>query len=283
MISDIRIATVVCRCPLGRVKRNLKRTRYWTLRARNKGAALVCFPELNLTGYSNREEIVGHAISANGSEVDALVRLATDQRIALLVGFAEKNDAGAIYASHMLITPQGRTAVYRKLHLAPPETEHFSPGEVLPVFRWSGIRFGIQLCYDAHFPDLSTQMAEAQADVIFIPHASPRGQAADKHQSWMRHLPARAFDNGLFVVACNQTGDNENGLIFPGNAVVFSPSGEIIESRLSGDSGMIVTDLTADRIAHVHNHRMRYFFPNRRPGIYRRKPILNDLNDQDPY
>jgi predicted amidohydrolase len=109
-----------------------------------------------------------------------------------------------------------------------------------------GIRFGIQLCYDAHFPELSTRMAETDADVIFMPHASPRGQAADKHQSWMRHLPARAFDNGLFVVACNQTGDNENGLVFPGNAVVFSPSGEIMQTRLTGNSGMIMADLTAE-------------------------------------
>ena len=177
----------------------------------------------------------------------------------------------------MAITPEGRTGVYRKLHLAPPEADNFSPGETLPVFHGSGIRFGIQLCYDAHFPELSTQMAEADADVIFMPHASPRGRAADKHQSWMRHLPARAFDNGLFVVACNQTGDNENGLVFPGNAVVISPSGEVIETRLSGNSGMLVADLTTDQIRHVRSHRMRYFFPNRRPGIYRQKPIINKL------
>jgi len=277
MMKDIRIAAVVCRCPVGQVERNLERTRYWTLQAREKGATVVCFPEFNLTGYSNRAEIAEHAISAHGSKVDALVRLAVDHQIALLVGFAEKDQGGTLYASHMVITPEGRTGVYRKLHLAPPEAEHFSPGKALPVFHWSGIRFGIQLCYDAHFPELSTRMAETDADVIFIPHASPRGQAADKHQSWMRHLPARAFDNALFVVACNQTGDNENGLRFPGNAVVFSPSGEIIETRLSGDSGILVADLTADQIHHVRSHRMRYFFPNRRPGLYRRKPIINKL------
>jgi N-carbamoylputrescine amidase len=68
-------------------------------------------------------------------------------------------------------------------------------------------------------------------------------------------------------------------LVFPGNAVIFSPSGEIIETRLSGNSGMLVADLKADRIRHVRNHRMRYFFPNRRPGLYLRKPILTDLDE----
>ena len=266
-MKDIRIAAVVCRCPLGQVKHNLERTRYWTLRARKKGAALICFPELNLTGYSNREEITNHAISTHGPEIDGLVRLSVDQQVALLVGFAEKAQDGRIFAS------------YRKLHLAPPEADQFSPGETLPVFHWSGVRFGIQLCYDAHFPELSTRMAETDADMIFMPHASPRGQAMDKHQSWMRHLPARAFDNGLFVVACNQIGNNENGLVFPGNAVAFSPSGAIIETRLSGDSGMMVADLTADQLRHVRSHRMRYFLPNRRPGIYSQAPMITDLDE----
>jgi predicted amidohydrolase len=72
-MKDIRIAAVVCRCPVGQVKRNLARTRYWTLRARKKGAAWSAFPEFNLTGYSNREEIADHAISAHGSEIDALI------------------------------------------------------------------------------------------------------------------------------------------------------------------------------------------------------------------
>jgi predicted amidohydrolase len=277
MINDLRIAAVVCRCPVGQVKHNLERTRYWTLQAKKQAAALVCFPEMNLTGYSNRDEIKTQAISADGREIDTLLHLAADLQIVLLVGFAEKADEGAIYASHMVITPQGRTTLYRKIHLAPPETDHFRPGETLPIFHWSGVRFGIQLCYDAHFPELSTIMAEAHADAIFIPHASPRGQAAAKHQSWMRHLPARAFDNGLFVVACNQTGDNQNGLVFPGNSVVFSPSGEIISTRLSGKSGILVADLKADQIRHVRSHRMRYFLPNRRPELYRRQTVLTDL------
>ena len=277
MINDIRIAAVVCRCPVGQLKHNLERTRFWTIQAKKQAAALVCFPEMNLTGYSHRDEIKTQAISAHGREIGTLANLAADLQIALLVGFAEQADDGAIYASHMAITPQGRTGLYRKIHLAPPETDHFSPGETLPMFHWAGLRFGIQLCYDAHFPELSTIMAEAQADAIFIPHASPRGQAATKHQSWMRHLPARAFDNGLFVVACNQTGDNQNGLVFPGNAVVFSPSGEIINTRLSGKSGMLIADLKAEQVRHVRSHRMRYFLPNRRPELYQRPAVLTDL------
>ena len=280
MKGDFRIAAVVCRCPVGQLVGNLDRTRHWASRAKQSGAAIVCFPEMSLTGYSNRKEIVEHAIDVEGPEVDSLRRLAVDEGICLLVGFAEKARNKRVYASHLVIAPNGRTGIYRKLHLAPPEMEHFIPGESLPVFDWAGLRFGIQLCYDAHFPEIATRMAEAGADVIFIPHASPRGVAEDKHQSWMRHLPARAFDNGLFVVACNQTGENENGLTFPGNAVVFSPSGEIIATHLSGASGLLIADLTADRLHHVRSHRMRYFFPNRRPWLYRQETVINELDNR---
>jgi len=224
-------------------------------------------------------DIADQAIRADGPETGALIELAEDLGLVLLVGFAEKDTKGRLFATHMVVTPNDRTGLYRKVHLAPPEKDCFTPGNHVPVFQWSGIRFGIQLCYDAHFPELTTRMAKARADMIFIPHASPRGLASDKHQSWMRHLPARAFDNGLFIIACNQCGDNENGLTFPGNAVVFSPSGEIVDARLSGDSGMLIVDLAADRIDHVRNHRMRYFFPNRRPGLYRKKPQLMDLDE----
>lgn len=284
--ATVRIAAVICRCPVGSITHNLARTRYWTLEARRRGAELVCFPEMNLTGYGNHADMVRHAIHADGEEIAALVRLAREQEISLLVGFAEKAAGDRVYASHMVITPQGRTGCYRKLHLAPPETGRFLPGDRLPVFQSSGLRFGIQLCYDAHFPELSTCMAASDVDAIFIPHASPRGQAAVKHQSWMRHLPARAFDNGVYVVACNQTGDNDNGLVFPGNGVVLSPSGEIVDTRLSGRSGVLMADLTDARIQHVRSHRMRYFFPHRRPDLYRRPAVLTDLArpqpDEDP-
>jgi predicted amidohydrolase len=278
MRQPIRIASVVCRCPVGEAGHNLARTRHWVLAARQKGATLVCFPEMNLTGYSNRPDIRDHAIDARGPEIDELAGLSADQDMALLVGFAEKTPDGRLYASHLVITPDGRKGLYRKLHLAPPETDYFSAGAHVPVFTWNGLRFGIQLCYDAHFPELSTIMAQARADVIFFPHASPRGQAAVKHQSWMRHLPARAFDNGLFVAACNQTGDNGNGLHFPGNAVVLSPSGEIIDTFLTGRSGLLVADLDPERLAHVRSHRMRYFFPNRRPALYQQDITEENLD-----
>jgi N-carbamoylputrescine amidase len=74
----------------------------------------------------------------------------------------------------------------------------------------------------------------------------------------MRHLTARAFDNGLFIVACNQTGNNQKGLQFPGVAVIIGPDGEVISKKVSDEEGILIADLNADDLAKVRNHRMRY-------------------------
>jgi N-carbamoylputrescine amidase len=173
-----------------------------------------------------------------------------------------------VYASHLVVTPRGVAGIYRKIHIAPPETDVFSAGDTIALFEIKGVKLGIQLCYDVHFPELSTRMATDGADVIFMPHASPRGTPAEKFNSWMRHLPARAFDNGLYVVACNQTGNNQSSLNFPGLSVILDPAGRIIKKNTGGREDMIVADLKADELEKVRGHRMRYFLPNRRPELY---------------
>ena len=84
----------------------------------------------------------------------------------------------------------------------------------------------------------------------------------------MSHLTARAYDNGLFFVACNQAGENKKGLNFPGIALVIGPSGNVIDKDLSGKENMIVVDLKASDLAKVRNHKMRYFLPNKRSDIF---------------
>ena len=185
-----------------------------------------------------------------------------------LAGLAEVDAQRRIYATHLSLLPDGTVGVYRKPHLAPPEQDIFSPGHEVPLFHFRGVRYGIQLCYDAHFPELTTRMAMNGADVIFIPHASPRGRASQKHASWLRHLPARAYDNSVFIVACNQVGENSLGLRFPGNAVAIDPSGNIIDTLLDGEEGVLQVDLRGADLYNVRGHRMRYFLPNRRPEIY---------------
>lgn len=268
-MRDIRIAAITCDAPIGEIDGNLETTIGWTLKANAAGADIVCFPELNITGYCNRAEIADIAQPVPGRISNRLSRLAKDENIVILAGMAEKNSDGAPFASHCVFTPGGQIRIYRKVHTAPPEKATYTPGNTIPVFNINGVTFGIQLCYDAHFPELSAAMTEQGAEILFMPHASPRGNAEEKHDSWMRHLTARAFDNSVFVVACNQIGDNCNGLSFPGNAMVIGPSGELLDKDISPQASMLLAELRATDLDAVRNHPMRHFFPHRRPELYK--------------
>ena len=267
-MKDIRIAAVIFNSAVGQVRHNLARMLPWIKKAKKEGADLICFPELNVTGYSTKPEIQGCAESIPGPVSECLVQMAHENQIVILAGMVEKDEKGRIFASHLVVTPKNVSGIYRKTHIAPPERDIFTPGNSVPLFEVQAVKFGIQLCYDAHFPELSTRMAVEGADIIFIPHASPRGTPTEKFNSWMRHLTARAFDNSAFIVACNQVGENQNGLYFPGVAVIIDPSGEIIEKNIGDKDGMIIADLKADALEAVRGHRMRYFLPNRRPELY---------------
>ena len=267
-MKDIRIAVVVSNSTVNKISNNLNGMVKWIKSSKKQGADIICFPEMNISGYSNHQDINLAAEPVPGPASRYLLNLAQCEKIVILAGMVERDEKGRIFASHLVVKPDGFVGVYRKLHISPPERTVFSPGNKIPMFDANGVKFGIQLCYDAHFPELSTRMAIKGADLIFIPHASPRGTPEEKYRSWMRHLPARAFDNSLFIIACNQTGENEKGLSFPGIAVVIGPSGEVINKDLSGEEGMILANLKAEELNRVRSHRMRYFLPNRRPELY---------------
>jgi predicted amidohydrolase len=266
-MMSVRIAAVVFNSPRGAARANLDRMEGWVAGAREKGAAIVCFPELNITGYGIDPGVKQDAEPVPGRLTERLGAMATRHGLVILAGLAEQAGDGRTCASHLAVAPTGRLGRYRKLHIAPPEQPVFSAGETVPIFEACGIRFGIQLCYDSHFPELSARMALDGADVIFMPHASPRGTPEEKRASWMRHLPARAFDNGVFIVACNQTGANGGGLTFPGLAMVIGPDGRVITEITAGTEGLLIADLTSEGLAAVRQHPMRYFLPHRRSDL----------------
>jgi predicted amidohydrolase len=267
-MKSVRIAAVIFNSPLGQTLVNLGRMEAWVAAARKEGAAIVCFPELNVTGYGTGPETAECAEAIPGRITERLTAMAARHDTVILAGMAEESGDGRIHTSHIAVSAAGVCGVYRKLHAAPPEKKIFTPGSQVPLFDAAGVRFGIQLCYDAHFPELSTAMALQGAEVIFMPHASPRGTPPEKTSSWMRHLPARAFDNAVFVVACNQTGENGTGLNFPGVAIAIGPDGRTLAAAGGGREDLLIADLKSDALAAVRGNRMRYFLPNRRPEIY---------------
>ncbi len=267
-VKDLRIAAVCMRSEPGNIRRNLERSEFYVSEASRMGADLVCFPEFSITGY-----ILGNpaGLYDNLSLETVLHRIgdmARVERLVVVAGIIEWDGHQAPYISQIVASPDGLLGLYRKTHLSPPEMVTYGAGQEIPVFVWGGLTFGVQLCYEAHFPEISRVMALKGAELIVLPHASPRGAPEAKMKSWLRHLPSRAFDNGLFVVACNQVGETADGLAFPGVILALGPSGRIINSYCGSKEKMILVDFKAKELETVRNHRMRYFLPNRRPELY---------------
>jgi len=184
-MEDIRIAAVIFNSAVCQVQRNLERMLPWIQKAARQGADLVCFPELNVTGYTTDAVIRDCAEPIPGPISRRIAQMAADEKIVVLAGLAERDEKGRIFASHLKASPRGDSGVYRKLYISPPEQSLFSAGRTIPLFDANGVKFGVQLCYDAHFPELSARMAVKGADIIFIPHSSPRGTPWEKLDSWM--------------------------------------------------------------------------------------------------
>lgn len=267
-MKDLRIALAICRSSVGKTEENLDRMEKWVQRAKRRDARIICFPELSITGYTSRKVIRRVAEPISGRAARRVAAWAEQWKMAILAGMAERDAAGGVFASHILFRPDGSLGVYRKIHVAPPEKGVFLPGDDIPVFRACGVTIGIQLCYDAHFPELTTCMAEKGADIVFIPHASPRGAPEEKRASWMRHLPARAYDNSLFVAACNQSGTNDAGLDFPGIALVIGPTGRPLSVKRCRGEGLLIIDLERKALSDVRKNRMHYFLPHRRKDLF---------------
>ena len=94
-----------------------------------------------------------------GPCIEALSRLAQETGIHLVTGFAEE-EMGRYYNSAVLLTPEGRRFLYRKMHLFAEEKYFFSPGDLgFPVFTIQGVRVALLLCFDQMFHERSPAVA----------------------------------------------------------------------------------------------------------------------------
>ena len=267
-MDDVRVAAVCMNAAVGEVEKNLDRIGSFVFEASERRAEIVCFPELSVTGYTLMRPVEVYKTLAQEKAIERLVRMAQEAHLVLIAGLIEVSAGVKPYITQVVAGPEGLIGLYRKTHLSPAEKEVYQAGQDIEVFNWGNTTFGVELCYEAHFPEISTTLALMGADILFLPHASPRGDPKGKLQSWLRHLPGRAFDNGVFVVACNPAGSSIEGFSFPGVALVLGPDGQIMAKYTGNEEKILFMALKAARLQAVRQHRMKYFIPQRRPELY---------------
>ena len=83
-MKDLKVAVVCMRSEFGRIEKNMKRMETFVQMAAFKGARMICFPELSITGYSVRENLRQYNESIFLSDLNQMITYGTRDRLCVL-------------------------------------------------------------------------------------------------------------------------------------------------------------------------------------------------------
>lgn len=213
--------------------------------AAGNGARIICFPELCTTIYfcfDRDPRFFELAEPVSGPSVDRMRRVAEETRTALVYPLYE-NDGGTLYNTAVMIGPDGEIiGRYRKMSIPqilrtvkPGETPaderfYFTPGNLgFPVFDTPfGVRVGILICYDRHFPEAARILGLKGAHLVLVPTATYREWI---REVWEIELRAHAIANQYYVGGVNKVGRDVGGppdRHYFGTALFIDPRGNVM-------------------------------------------------------
>ncbi|MDT8903586.1 nitrilase-related carbon-nitrogen hydrolase [Anaeroselena agilis] len=270
MAATLRVGAVACPATVNAVEDNFAAAAVWAARAAGEKIDLLLFPELSLTGYATAGPPAA-PLSAGHPACRRMGGLAAEFGLVLAAGLAWEEE-GAKYLAHGLWLPDGAFHLYKKTHLGQRERNEYAAGDRLPVFPLPGVTVGIQLCLEQHFPEIAQTLVLKGAQIILCPHATPRLGPDERRESWHISLRARAYDNCVYVLAANQVGDNGQGTVYHGGALLVSPAGKVLAEDFSGKPAMITGEIDLDQVIDVRTTPQgmcrRFYALERRPDLY---------------
>lgn len=161
------------------------------------------------------------------------------------------------------------------------------------IFEIHGWKCGILICYDNNIVENVRATTLLGADVIFMPHvtmctpstrpgagfvkpelwkkrhADPTSLRTEfdglKGRAWlMKWLPARAYDNAIYVVFSNPIGMDDDQLK-NGCSMILDPFGDILAECRKLDEDVVAALLTKEKLHQAGGYRYR---KARRPDLY---------------
>lgn len=298
MIKNMKIATAQFENRSGDKAYNLSVIEKLSAEAASQGAKAVAFHECSITGYTfarklSREQMLSLAEPIPGGEsILKLQEISAKHNIAVLAGLFEKDRDGNLFKAYVCVDKTGVVAKYRKLHAF--INPFLSQGNEYCVFDLYGWKCGILICYDNNVIENVRATALLGADIIFMPHVtmctpSPRPGAGFvdpqlwynrendptslrlefdgmKGRQWlMKWLPARAYDNAVYVVFANPIGMDDDQLK-NGCSMVIDPYGDVIAECRKLDNDVVTATIVPEKLQLAGGYRYRNA---RRPELYR--------------
>lgn len=227
----------------------------------NRTSDLIVFPELILHGHPSLERPEGllyrkvkQYYMTLKDRSDDLFQYIRDMGARVIIGELRGKPAGFYNAATYV--DKKSTDSYLKTHIH--WTEKFMPGNRINVFKSSFGNIGINICFDAAFPEVWRVAALQGARVIVNVSAVPRTFPVD--YMWLR-MKGAALDNQVYVIYANRPGD-----YFSGHSAVFSPRGDTVASAKEKDE-ILKADIDLDDVKTWRKDERIY--KSRRPRLYR--------------
>jgi N-carbamoylputrescine amidase len=255
------------------ISENLARAVAKIEEAANRGAQIICLPELFRSQYFCQREdptVFDLAETVSGPTTTALADIARAKRITILASVFERRTAGIYHNSIVVLDENGEiVALYRKMHIpddpAYYEKFYFTPGDRgFQAIKTSHATLGPLICWDQWYPEAARMTALQGAEILLYPTAigwhpkekTEEGQA--QRDAWMTIQRSHAIANGVFVVAVNRVGHETpaggDGLEFWGSSFVCDPFGVVLAQASIEKEEVLVVDIDLGRIEEVRRN-----------------------------
>lgn len=248
--------------------------------ASERGAQIVCLPELFTTLYFPREEKIdasGLAETIPGKTTEILSKAAREEKVVVVGGSIFEKEGGRFYNTSVVFDETGRMiGKYRKMHIPHDpffyEKDYFEESrDGFKVFHTKYGAIGVLICFDQWFPEAARINALMGADVIFYPTAIgvPDGNTQEEgnwQEAWTVVQRGHAVANSVVVAAVNRTG-KEGNMNFFGGSFVSDQFGKILAE--GGDKEKIIIAEIDLNLSKQVREGWRFFY-NRRPESYKK-------------
>src|ERR671937_921552 len=238
----MRLALAQMNTTVGDLDGNRERIVRWIDEAKGRGADIVLFPELAVTGYPPEDLLLRPGFIRAAEET--LLELARQVHgLTALVG-APHFDRD-LYNTCAVLAAGEVKARYRKRFLPNygvfDEDRYFATGRELFLLELGETLIGPTVCEDVWQPGPpATDLALAGAELIVNISASPFHVGRDREREEM--LVTRARDNACFLAFCNLVGAQDE-LIFDGHSVVIDDQGEVLARAPGFEECLLVVDV----------------------------------------
>lgn len=256
----MKIALAQINPTVGDISGNVEKIISFGHQAKLKGADLVIFPELAITGYPPKDLLLkSNFITSN---LEGLKRIAEELAdIAVLVGFVAPNPGnGRPVHNACAFIKEGKVQCVQHKSLLPTydvfdEDRYFEPASSYSTCEIEGKKIAMSICEDIWnyrelFPkpryliDPIEKVCQEKPELLVNISASPF-TAGKEH---IRHelVRAQAMRWGIPVVYVNQVGGNDD-LIFDGRSIVVNADGDLIARAAAFEEDLLLVDIAAGK------------------------------------